>query len=261
LIFTDKLLRTIKLTAFLGTVGVWFLERNILREEFHPMMKALLISTGFFVLFAGVVGGMFLKTGKNPDMAASVCRPPLTSDLGRNVRIRTASVDSPLVCFESAEVVKRKLGPFSMAAFNILRINQLSITVAAPGAEDPALNLCGFEDSIRNSLSLDTGMEGRSSRFGIKERVSGIEIAGFELAVKSGNGVICILQADRAEGCKDKTFALKNCFFMDENRQPHRAPRAVLNLKEPLTLTSDGHQIVLRDVVVACAGLNPGVEQ
>lgn len=221
------------------------------RDQINPAVKALLISTGFFVLFAGVVGGMFLKTGKNPDMAASVCRPSLTSDLGRNVRIRTASVDSPLVCFESAEVVKRKLGPFSMAAFNILRINQLSITVAAPDSKEPDVTPCCFEDFFRNALLSDAGTDGRASRFGIKERVSGVEITGFELAVRSENSGISILRADRADGRKDRTFVLRNCFFVDENRQSHCVPRAVLNLKEPLTLTSDGCRVILSDVVAA----------
>lgn len=240
-----------------------------MRDEIHPAIKWFLLTVGVMTLLLGVAGGIFVSIGERAVYSVPPCRPELSREIGGGFRIRTGSPDSPVISFKAVRLSKRKMGPFSLAAFNILELDDLEIVFSPDAVEREKVNLdmkqltavfAPIEVERRKTKAEDSGKISSQDalvpkdgwaeirrNLGIKEKISGLTIVRVSVAVQTGAEPECILRAERAEGRPDGALQLTKCFFVDANGLSHESPKGVLSLEDPVTLTAGGRQVILRD--------------
>lgn len=223
-----------------------------MHDEIHPVIKWFLLTVGVGTLLLGVAGGIFVFVDERAVYSVPPRRPELNREIGGGFRIRTGDPDSPVISFKAIRLVKRKMGPFSLAAFNTLELDDLEIVFSPDEVERRKTKA---EDSgkitSQDALFPKDGWAEIIKNFGIKEKISGLTIVRVSVAVQTGAEPECILRAERAEGCLDGAFQLKSCFFLDEQIRACESPQGVLQLKDPVTLTAGGRQVIIRDVIKA----------
>lgn len=226
-------------------------------EELHPGMKASLVFVGGAVLFLGLTGGLADFKGRgvtDGGEEAEVRRPLLVQHLFDGVRVRSGAGDSPVISCGSARIVKRKAGPLTFAAYDILLVDRLVVTFS--GAVDTTRSTAVSDaDFLSGHLLFPETENGRDRpRLLADRKFSGVEICQLELLVRDANGgsACSVLRAERAEGVRNRSLLLTDCVYMDLEGLVHRAPQAVLTFGETACLDAAGRHFILQDLIHAC---------
>ena len=240
----------------LGTVGVLFLERNTLREELHPVVKAALAIAGAAILLLGLAGGIYFLNNS----PAPLPPVPVLKQLDREV-IRGARVFDPqkgtlpVVRFDSVRITKPRFGGISLGGFNRLEIDGLKLIVYAnSGAE---ADLTNSDNDFSPSAALRAGNlrellnpEELIRKSGIFQRVSSVRINSLQISVFANKELTEILFAKSAKSVQSGHLLLEECGFLDETLVLHQVSSAELDVERGI-LTADDFQINLRTVTDA----------
>jgi hypothetical protein len=239
-------------------------------DQRHRIGRISLIATGSAMLFFSLLYGI-INIGKQETTTPQVTPIDRTArhrqDIGRGFKIRSGDPESPVLYIETAQLIKRKAGPFVLSAFNTLVVDGFKIvfspqdteSFALPAELKPLLSLesAGASTSREKNAQPFFPLRSRENLMnylGADKKISGVTIHSFSLAVMAGETEVSILKAEQAEGNADGTLHLKNCTFVDTQKETRFAAKANLRLADPAVLSANGQQIPIRDVIRAYAG-------